>query len=93
MLINVSMIANEPIVTTCAGEQIRVFMHSQIIHFDTTKKRKDYKWIHGINSFLLSDILVKNIFHVDEDFHARYSALDRTYRYIILNQNIHQHIC
>ena len=29
---------------------------------------------------------MKDIFHVDESFHARYSALDRTYRYIILNQ-------
>ena len=53
----ISMIANEPIVTTCAGRtDTGVHAFSQIIHFDTTKKRKDYKWIHGINSFLQSDI-------------------------------------
>ena len=83
----ISVIANEPTVSTCAGRtDTGVHAFSQIIHFDTTKKRKDYKWIQGINSFLPSDILVKDIFHVDESFHARYSALDRTYRYIILNQ-------
>ena len=30
-----------------------------------------------------SDIFVKNIFHVDNDFHARFSVISRTYRYVI----------
>ena len=30
-----------------------------------------------------SDILAKKIYHVDDEFHARYSAIDRTYRYVI----------
>ena len=30
--------------------------------------------------------MTKKIYHVDDNFHARYSAVSRTYRYIILNQ-------
>ena len=83
----VSRIANNEISTVCAGRtDTGVHAFSQIVHFDSSCDRENYKWIQGINSFLPSDILVKNIYHVDNDFHARYSAVDRTYRYIILNQ-------
>tara|TARA_A100001011_G_scaffold395330_1_gene490006 strand:+ start:435 stop:1217 length:783 start_codon:yes stop_codon:yes gene_type:complete len=85
---SIGVIADEVISTTCAGRtDTGVHAFSQIVHFDTTKKRKDYKWIQGINSFLPADIIVKALYHVDDDFHARYQAIDRTYRYIILNQD------
>ena len=83
----ISKIADDNINTICAGRtDTGVHAFSQVVHFDTNKKRKDYKWIQGINSFLPSDILAKEIYHVDDDFHARYSVIDRTYRYVILNQ-------
>tara|TARA_B100000795_G_scaffold17345_1_gene11546 strand:- start:212 stop:994 length:783 start_codon:yes stop_codon:yes gene_type:complete len=83
----ISKIADENISTICAGRtDTGVHAFSQIVHFDTNKKRLDYKWLNGINSNLPNDIVIKNIYHVDETFHARYSALARTYRYIILNQ-------
>ena len=83
----IATIADEPIATICAGRtDTGVHALSQVVHFDTTKKRKDYKWIQGINSFLPADIIIKEIYHVDDSFHARYLAIDRTYRYIILNQ-------
>ena len=83
----ISKIADEKINTICAGRtDTGVHAFSQIIHFDTTKRRLDYKWINGINSNLPKDVITKQIYHVDEDFHARYSAQSRTYRYIILNQ-------
>ena len=83
----ISKIADENISTICAGRtDTGVHAFSQIVHFDTIRNRKDYKWIHGINTFLPPDILIKDIYHVDNDFHARYSAIDRTYRYVILNQ-------
>ena len=83
----ISKIADENINTICAGRtDTGVHAFSQVIHFDTIKNRKDYKWLQGINSFLPSDILAKKIYHVDDEFHARYSAIDRTYRYVILNQ-------
>ena len=83
----ISTIANESISTTCCGRtDTGVHAFSQVVHFDTKCCRKDYKWISGINSFLPSDILIKDIYHVADDFHARYSVLDRSYRYLILNQ-------
>lgn len=83
----ISKVANEEIHTVCAGRtDTGVHAFSQIIHFDTTKKRLDYKWINGINSNLPNNIMTKKIYHVDDNFHARYSAVSRTYRYIILNQ-------
>ena len=82
-----SAIADESINVYCAGRtDTGVHAFSQIIHFDTIKKRTDYKWVAGINTYLPNDIFVNNIFHVDDTFHSRYSALNRTYRYIILNQ-------
>ena len=84
----ISKVADEKINTICAGRtDTGVHALGQIIHFDTTKKRLDYKWLNGINSNLPDDIYIKSIKHVDEEFHARYSAIDRTYCYIILNQN------
>ena len=83
----ISKIADEEINTVCAGRtDTGVHALRQIIHFDTSKRRHDYKWLNGINSNLPDDIFVKTIHHVHDKFHARYSALDRTYSYIILNQ-------
>ena len=83
----ISKIANEEVNTICAGRtDAGVHAYAQIIHFDTMKRRLDYKWINGINSYLPTDIIIKKIYHVDDDFHARYGAQSRTYRYIILNQ-------
>ena len=56
----ISKIADDNINTTCAGRtDTGVHAFSQVVHFDTIKNRKDYKWIQGINSFLPSDILAK----------------------------------
>ena len=42
---SIGVIADEVISTTCAGRtDTGVHAFSQIVHFDTTKKRKDYKW-------------------------------------------------
>ena len=82
----ISKISNEKISTVCAGRtDTGVHAINQIIHFNTLSKRKDESWINGINSLLPNDIRVKKIFHVDESFHARYSATSRKYRYVIYN--------
>ncbi len=82
----ISKVADEKIITVCAGRtDTGVHATGQVVHFDTEKKRLDLNWIRGINSFLPNDIYVNAIYHVDKKFHARYSALSRTYRYIIFN--------
>tara|TARA_B100000029_G_scaffold505762_1_gene587050 strand:+ start:13978 stop:14763 length:786 start_codon:yes stop_codon:yes gene_type:complete len=82
----ISNISNEKITSICAGRtDTGVHAINQIIHFDTLSKRKDNNWINGINALLPNDIKVKKIFHVDNTFHARFSAISRKYRYIIYN--------
>jgi len=79
-----SKIANHKIKTICSGRtDTGVNALNQIIHFDTTSRRSDKNWIDGVNSNLPNDIRLKNIFHVDNDFHARFSAKSRTYKYFI----------
>ena len=60
----ISKIADEKVNTTCAGRtDTGVHAFSQIVHFDTNKKRLDYKWLNGINSNTPNDIIIKNIYH------------------------------
>ena len=83
----ISKIANHNVKTACGGRTdtgVHAFM--QIVHFDTNRRRTKLNWVRGINSFLPDDILVKDIFSVDDEFHARFCVLDRTYRYLIINR-------
>ena len=61
------------------------FVHAkgQVIHFDTTKEILEYKWVAAINTFLPDDINVLECEYVSDDFHARYSAVKKEYRYYI----------
>ncbi|WP_186379316.1 tRNA pseudouridine(38-40) synthase TruA [Yersinia massiliensis] len=82
----VSKVANEPIGVFCAGRtDAGVHATGQVVHFVTTAVRKDAAWTMGVNSHLPSDIAVRWVKTVDEDFHARFSATARRYRYIIFN--------
>lgn len=81
-----SQVANEPIRVVCAGRTDKgVHAHGQIVHFDTNVNRPLHAWILGSNSILTSDIVVKWSKEVSVDFHARFTATKRTYRYIIAN--------
>lgn len=82
-------VADCEISVVCAGRtDTGVHATSQIIHFDTQKERTIRSWIHGANSFLPKDVCVKWGREMPDDFHARYSALSRRYRYIIYNSPI-----
>ncbi len=82
----VSKIANEPVEVVCAGRtDTGVNATNQIVHFDTNNFRKDVAWTLGVNTNLPKDIAVRWVKLVDEDFHARFSATARRYRYIINN--------
>ena len=81
-----SKIADEPIEVVCAGRtDTGVNATNQIVHFDTTKIRKDVAWTLGVNTNLPKDVAVRWVKQVDESFHARFSATARRYRYIICN--------
>ncbi len=81
-----SHVANESIEVICAGRtDAGVHARGQVIHFDTQAERSEYAWQAGVNSALSRDIAVRWIKFVDNDFHARFSALSRRYEYIIYN--------
>ncbi|MCZ2720357.1 tRNA pseudouridine(38-40) synthase TruA [Marinomonas sp. 15G1-11] len=79
-----SKIANHPVSVICAGRtDSGVHACYQVVHFETKSIRENKAWIHGVNSNLPEDISVASAVEVDEDFHARFGALSRRYRYII----------
>lgn len=81
-----SHIADEPIKLFCAGRtDAGVHATGQVAHFDTGAVRDMRAWTMGTNALLPPDIAVCWAQIVDTDFHARYSALARHYRYIIYN--------
>jgi tRNA pseudouridine38-40 synthase len=83
----VSTVANEPITTVCAGRtDSGVHAREQVIHFETHAVRPDKAWVLGVNTHLPDDISVLWVKQVSADFHARFSATARTYRYFINNQ-------
>lgn len=81
-----SKVADCPISVVCAGRtDTGVHATNQVIHFDCDKQRTIRAWIHGANTFLPKDICVRWGKEMPEDFHARYSAVFRRYRYVIFN--------
>lgn len=81
-----SQVANQSIEIFCAGRtDSGVHATGQVVHFDTTMQRDAKAWTFGVNRYLPDQIKVKWAQPVDQDFHARFSALSRRYRYIIYN--------
>lgn len=58
----------------------------QVVHFESEASRSGRQWVLGINSNLPRAICVRWANPVPEDFHARFSAFERSYRYVILNR-------
>jgi tRNA pseudouridine38-40 synthase len=81
-----SSIAAAPITVQCAGRTDRgVHASHQLVHFDTPVARNEKAWVMGANTGLPDGISVYWAKPVDKDFHARFSATARRYRYVILN--------
>lgn len=57
----------------------------QIASFDTINRMKEEQFKLAINSMLPGDIRINRVFEAPLDFHPRYSAQKRWYRYIINN--------
>jgi len=85
----IGFVANHPVQLVCAGRtDAGVHAIEQVAHFDTGVKRDNRAWLLGTNSRLPRDIRLKWVVPVVEDFHARFSARARSYRYIILNSKV-----
>ena len=82
-------IAGTEISTTAAGRtDAGVHARLQVVHFDTDAKRPSSAWVRGVNSLLPDAMAILWSHEVPDDFHARYSALSRTYRYELLNRPV-----
>lgn len=80
-------IAGSPVAVTCAGRtDTGVHATAQIVHFDSAVERPLSAWVRGANSGLPDAIAVRWAHQVPDDFHARFSARGRCYRYVLLNR-------
>ncbi len=80
-------VAAAPVQIVCAGRtDAGVHATHQVIHFDTTAIRPPQGWLLGGVHGLPKDISLLWVRPVESDFHARFSAIARSYRYILLNR-------
>ena len=83
-----SYVADCPVSVGCAGRtDTAVHASHQVVHFDSSAKRTGHSWVQGANTQLPQSIALIWADLVDKDFHARFSAQSRTYRYIIDNSS------
>ena len=84
-----SFVAAHPVEVTCAGRtDAGVHARCQVVHFDSLSERSARGWTLGANSRLPTSVAVLWAQPVAEDFHARYSARARRYRYRIVNRPV-----
>lgn len=82
-----SQVAAHPITVHCAGRtDTGVHARCQVIHFDTTAERSERAWVLGSNTCLHPGASLLWVKPVNADFHARFSARARRYRYRMLNR-------
>lgn len=80
-------IAREPISVVAAGRtDTGVHALEQVVHFDTRAERPLTAWVRGANALLPPSVAVLWAHAVPEEFHARFSAQARSYRYVLVNR-------
>ncbi len=78
-------VADHPVRSVCAGRtDAGVHAVGQVIHFDSDSERSGKAWLMGGNTHLPADAAIRWVRPVAADFHARYSAIARSYRYLIV---------
>lgn len=65
-----------------------VHARAQVAHFDSAATRPETAWVRGVNAFLPDSVAVLWARPVPAEFHARYSAVARTYRYELVNRPV-----
>ena len=84
-----SKIANQTIEVNCAGRtDTGVHATSQIVNFHSDADRPLSAWQRGANALLPQDIKILAVKEVNNDFNSRFTALNRTYNYLIYNSPI-----
>jgi len=88
----------EHALASVSGESVRlsaagrtdtgVHAMAQVAHFETAARRPESAWVRGVNALLPQAVAVQWAVPVSDDFHARYSALSRSYRYVLYNHPV-----
>lgn len=89
-----SKVANHPVVVFAAGRtDAGVHATHQVFHFDSSAQRSDYSWLMGANTNLPAGVAIQWVGVVNNEFHARFKAQARCYRYLINNSPAKQALC
>lgn len=84
-----SRVADHPVRVVCAGRtDTGVHAVGQVAHFESDAPRTPRAWVFGGNANLPEDISITWAQPVPDDFHARFSATARRYRYLIFNRPV-----
>jgi tRNA pseudouridine38-40 synthase len=82
-----SFVADSNVAVVCAGRtDAGVHARCQVVHFVSATVRTPWAWLMGGNTNLPASIAVRWVQPVAEDFHARFSARARRYRYSLINR-------
>jgi len=82
-----SQIAGNSTAVVAAGRtDAGVHAIEQVVHFDTLAERPLAAWVRGVNALLPDSVVVRWAHLVPDEFHARFSAHGRSYRYLLLNR-------
>ena len=82
-------IAGESVRLSCAGRtDAGVHALGQVAHFDCTAGRPDHAWVRGTNAHLPDSVAVLWAKAVNVEFHARFAARSRSYRYLLHNHSV-----
>ncbi|HRL21679.1 MAG TPA: tRNA pseudouridine(38-40) synthase TruA [Alcaligenes sp.] len=84
-----SRFAAHPVQTICAGRtDTGVHALNQTVHLDTTAARSLESWVRGLNALLPASVAVQWAREVPDDFHARFSAQQRHYVYLVRQSRV-----
>ena len=84
-----SSVADQAITVTCAGRtDAGVHAECQVVHFDSTADRDPRAWTLGVSGRLPPAVCVRWCVPVPVEFHARFSARARRYRYRLVNRPV-----
>jgi tRNA pseudouridine38-40 synthase len=82
-------VAGHRVRVACAGRtDAGVHALAQVVHFDCDAVRPESAWVRGVNAHLPPQVAVCWAKEVGTDFHARFSARSRAYRYVLLNRSV-----
>jgi len=85
----ISVVADHSVTVIGAGRtDAGVHAAGMVAHFDTDARRSARNWLLGVNTRLPDDIALRWVVPVSDEFHARFKAVARRYRYVIFNHPI-----